>query len=343
MKTKTIERRSGVTYDTFVREHLLPRRPVILTDAMDDCPAREKWTPDYLRRRVGHRLVPTDAGPMRMADVIDGIKQPRGTQRPPFLRERPVPWILPELLPDLRPFPVYAGPNWFEYPFAQAADPFRCGFGGMLLRLAQTDMNITGPGVAFPYLHLDRFRCHAMILQWHGRKEFFVFAPDQTARLYPDESGALSLVNDVEKPDLERFPQFADIEMHRAVLNPGESLFNPTGWWHTTRTQDPSIATVISFANASNWDECVRAMVPQRASGRARFSLFHAYLKHLGRHVLPTHTFADPSRPDTARRQYEHFLRICGSWFPTSWEISSAFCEPDADWDEVATAAAGGR
>ncbi len=324
----SIDRRAGLSYADFEREYLLPRRPVILTDVLEKCPAGAKWTPDYFRRLMGTKLVPTDDGPMQMDRVMDGITKPDPKGRTPFLRERPVPWVLPELLPDLDPFPVYTTPNWFEYPFARWADPFKCGFGAMLLRLSQTDINITGPGMAFPVLHLDRFHCHAMILQWCGRKEFFVFAPDQTPYLYPDANGDVATVNDVENPDLQRFPLFAKATMHRVTLNPGEALFNPSGWWHTTRTLDPSIATVISFGNRSNWLGVIRHMIPRGRLGWIKFAPFALYLFLLGLFRLPGYKFENPARIATARRNFQHFQKIRGRSFASTWEIGAAFSEP---------------
>jgi len=54
-----IERRRGLSYAQFEREYLLPRKPVIITDALDECPARRKWTPDYFRERFGERRLLT--------------------------------------------------------------------------------------------------------------------------------------------------------------------------------------------------------------------------------------------------------------------------------------------
>lgn len=156
MNLTTIERRSGLTYQEFRREYLVPRKPVILTDALEQCAALKRWTPEYFKAYFGNRTVHTDAGTMSLGAMIDCILDP--ANRPPFLRERPLPWFLPELLPDLAPYPMAATPNWLEYPFARWPDPTRRGFAAMLIRLAQTDINVTGANVRFPYLHLDRFR-----------------------------------------------------------------------------------------------------------------------------------------------------------------------------------------
>lgn len=312
MEPATIERRSGLSYAQFKREYLDPRRPVILTDALDECPARVRWTPDYFKERFGDRTVQTDSGPMTLATMIDQMLDP--AMPTPFLRERPLPWLFPEALTDLAPLPMAARPNWLEYPFARWPDPSARGFGAMLVRLAQVDLNVTGANVRFPYLHLDRFRCHALIKQWHGRKEFFVFAPSDTENTYPAEDEDISQIEDVEHVDLERFPKFARAKMIRFTLHPGEALFNPSGWWHTTRTLDPSIATVISFANRSNWRYLVRNMFPAGWKRKLAFTPYALYLLALGTFRLPFWTPPDASRADTASNSLKLYQQRTGAW-----------------------------
>jgi hypothetical protein len=72
-----------------------------------------------------------------------------------------------------------------------------------------------------------------------GRRRFTLFPPDQIVNLYPgplDLTPAgqpISLV-DVRKPDLERFPRFADAlrVAEVAELGPGDAIYIPALWWH---------------------------------------------------------------------------------------------------------------
>src|SRR5579862_5868342 len=48
----TVERRSGLSLQEFKREYF-NRRPVIVTDAMDDWKARQSWTFENLKSRFG--------------------------------------------------------------------------------------------------------------------------------------------------------------------------------------------------------------------------------------------------------------------------------------------------
>jgi hypothetical protein len=57
---------------------------------------------------------------------------------------------------------------------------------------------------------------------------------------------------------LEQFPQFAKARAIDFVLEPGEFVFIPGGWWHATKLLSPSISITVTTANTSNWRNIVR-------------------------------------------------------------------------------------
>lgn len=50
---------------------------------------------------------------------------------------------------------------------------------------------------------------------------------------------------DVEHPDLEKFPRFAEAQSLACVLEPGDMLFIPVRHWHYVRALDLSFS--VSF------------------------------------------------------------------------------------------------
>ena len=108
-------------------------------------------------------------------------------------------------------------------------------------------------------LHYDGAGTHAFLMQIYGRKKFVIYPPDQERYLYPSpQKQNLSMINNVDKPDLDRFPLFAKATPITFVLEPGELLFIPSHWWHTTQMLTPSISVSINTVNQSNWHELVK-------------------------------------------------------------------------------------
>ena len=310
-----VERRSGLSDAEFVHEYMIPRKPVIVTGALDACPARRKWTPGYFRDRFGDRRLRTVSGMMPMRDIVDGVLHPDG-ERAPFLRESPVSWWLPEAMADLVPYPSFVQPNWLSYPFARWPDLRRSGYASRLARISQVELNFTGANVRFPTLHVDLYWTHAVIMQWYGTKKVFIFPPEDTKYLYRKRDFWVSEITDVEHPDLDKFPEFAKAHMTELTLHPGEVFFSPCGWWHTTRTESVSIGTAISFANASNWKGLTRNLLPPSAPLRSRLGSlpYRAYLWALRYWTLPRRQFPEPTDPAWCRDSLAHFRRTAGSW-----------------------------
>ena len=59
-------------------------------------------------------------------------------------------------------------------------------------------------------------------------------------RLLESTSMVMSPV-DIEDPDLDRFPRFADARRMHCSLGPGDVLFMPAFWWHEVQSFPDSL------------------------------------------------------------------------------------------------------
>lgn len=79
-----------------------------------------------------------------------------------------------------------------------------------------------------------------------GHRRFTLFPPEQLPNLYigpldfTPAGQAISMV-DFARPDLQRFPKFAEAVRHAQIaeLGPGDALFIPSMWWHHIEALDP--------------------------------------------------------------------------------------------------------
>jgi lysine-specific demethylase 8 len=84
-------------------------------------------------------------------------------------------------------------------------------------------------------------------MQVVGYKYVRLFSPDDTARLYPHDSGVHTNTSrvDVECVDEREFPGFNSVPCWDVVLHPGDMLFMPAGWWHFVKSL--SVSFSVSF------------------------------------------------------------------------------------------------
>ncbi|MBT9492681.1 MAG: cupin-like domain-containing protein [Paucibacter sp.] len=86
-----------------------------------------------------------------------------------------------------------------------------------------------------------------------GRRRFTLFPPEQVANLYigpldlTPAGQAISLV-DIAKPDLNRFPRYAQALAHAQTveLAPGDAIFIPSLWWHAVEALEP-VSALVNF------------------------------------------------------------------------------------------------
>jgi len=214
---KPIDRVDHIDKDTFITNYLNPQRPMIIHKATETWPALQKWTFDYLKETVGDITVPlydsskadpskkinAAAAEMKFGDYIDLIqKQP--TDLRIFLFD-PIKYA-PKLLEDFRSPTNLMGGFLDKYP----------------------NMFFGGAG-SVTFLHFDIDLAHIFHTHFNGRKHVILFEQKWSDR-------------DIEHPDFKNFPALNGIEGQQAILEHGDTLFMPTGYWHWIKYLDGSFS-----------------------------------------------------------------------------------------------------
>ncbi len=99
-----------------------------------------------------------------------------------------------------------------------------------------------------------------MLAQVQGRKKLIIFPPEHTSNLYPFPSFSsqshASRINvqaiysddpELREAERRRFPKALNAERYECVLEKGEILYMPPGWWHDVESLDDAISVTIPW------------------------------------------------------------------------------------------------
>ena len=201
-----------------IGHHIACHTPLLITDLAASSPALKRWSPDYLSEHYGHRIVRVyDAsfgtpgknymGSVDSMPFAEFLRETLGAGRDLRMFLYNVGRQIPELLDDLE-FPDLGlhFSRRFVYSF------FGC------------------KGSTTP-LHYDIDMGHVLHTAMHGRRRVRLFAPDQSRALYQHPFTVRSYVN-LDQPDLAQHPALVRARGYEVILEPGQTLFMPSGYWH---------------------------------------------------------------------------------------------------------------
>ena len=267
-----LEVRRNLGQREFERDYLEPMIPVILEDSISDWKARS-WTVQWFKDHYPDKILNIDGKPVRLGDYIDELLASDEDHPAPYLRNIDIPSEFPELLPDISRL--------------SHSLPTRIGSRLLPRNLPCPDhymeLFIGGPGSGFPRIHYDIHHLLAFVVQIFGRKEVTLYAPDQAKFLYRQELAAdHSQIENLLEPDYEKYPLWKQAVSTTVVLEPGQTLFIPCGWWHYTRMLTPSISIAYDQLCAGNWRHFIGDQYARRRDRSAKAKLVLAYLIMVG-------------------------------------------------------------
>ncbi|MEO8215696.1 MAG: cupin-like domain-containing protein [Acidobacteriota bacterium] len=256
----------------FEKEYLEPMIPVILEDCITDWSARD-WTVSWFGDNFPDKILHIGDEPIRLGDYVNQLLASDEHHPAPYLRNIDIPSEFPELLPYISRLPHSL--------------PTRIGSRLLPRNLPCEDhymeLFIGGPGSGFPRIHYDIHHLLAFIVQIFGSKEVTLYAPDQADFLYRNELTAdHSQIENLLDPDFERYPLWKDAVSTTVVLEPGQALFIPCGWWHYTRMLSPSISVAYDQLCAGNWRDFIGDQYARRRDQSAKAKMVLAYLIMVG-------------------------------------------------------------
>ncbi len=207
----------SITREEFQKLYFKPQKPVVLRGLWKQYPAYTKWTMDFFKQTMGDFEVGLFGN--RKEDLSKTLQVPNAIMRfdeylslierePTDLRLFLFPIFKhkPELLKDFS-YPEIAS-GYVKIPFM-----------------------FFGPANSVVRMHQDIDMSNVFLTQFHGRKRVVLFAPDQSELLYRLPFNVHSTV-DVDHPDYEAYPGLNYVKGMSTVIEHGDTLFMPSGYWH---------------------------------------------------------------------------------------------------------------
>lgn len=227
MHLQPVEVVSSISPKAFRDEFYLPKRPVVIKDLAKSWPAYNKWNWDYFKEIVGQKRVgiynniKSDAyTPINKADEYTSFGEYID-----MVRNGPAAWRIflfnifshaPQLARD------------FTWP-----DELMKGF------IKRVPMLFVGGQGSITHMHFDIDLSHILHTQFVGRKRVLLFPYEEQYKLYRKPFEVLSMADfshfsepEKSKVDLEEFPALQLVNGLEIVLEHGDTLFMPGGYWH---------------------------------------------------------------------------------------------------------------
>jgi hypothetical protein len=283
---ESVDRRFNLSVDEFTRDYLVPNKPVVISGALREWRASSEWTFDKLCSKYGHVRFKTDEVDheshkfkMRFDDYVQYMRQQHD--------EDPIYMFDPcfhERAPDMQL--DYAVPRFFPEDLFSVLGKGRPDYMWLVI----------GPGRSGSAFHVDPYKTSAWNAVLQGRKRWLLYPPDVDPPGVPVEDDSDDGV-DYDAPEpikymLEEYPKaLATKPPMEIIMEPGDLIYVPSGWWHMVLNTEDCIAVTQNFCGTPNFDWVFNDM--KLPSNRKIFKKFRTKLAPVRPDLARQHNFAD--------------------------------------------------
>lgn len=245
MHLQPVDKISNISHADFRNNYYNAMKPLVITDLAKQWPAYHKWNWQYFKDLVGdvkvalYNNVKSDAyTPINTADDYKTFGD-----YVDMIQKGPAAW---------RIFLF----NIFDYA-PQLKQDFTWPEHLMKGFVKRYPMLFTGGASSITHMHFDIDLSHIIHTQFAGRKRVLLFEYSEKNKLYRKPFEVLSLADfshyaDANSMiDYEKFPALRYARGYDVVLNPGDTLFMPAGYWHHMEYIDSGFAMSLRAMQSS--------------------------------------------------------------------------------------------
>jgi hypothetical protein len=246
MKLQPIDVVANITPGDFRTNYYLPKKPLIIKELAKQWPAYTKWNWKHFKSLVGDKQVAlynnvkSDAyTPINTADDYKTFGEYID-----MICSGPAAWRIflfnifdhaPELTKD------------FTWP-----EDLMKGF------VKKFPMLFVGGQSSITHMHFDIDLSHILHTQFAGRKRVLLFPYEEQHKLYRKPFEVLSLADfsnyyeqQSTKIDYSQFPALKQAKGYEVILEHGDTLFMPAGFWHHMEYLDSGFAMSLRAMQSS--------------------------------------------------------------------------------------------
>lgn len=204
----------------FNENYFKPQKPVVIKGLADDKIAGKRWSINYFKEKMGDveidifdnankksasSALTTPDLKMKFGDYLSIISKDEKTDLRIFL------FNIFKSNPELRK----------EFPCPKIFKGMLGSMGYMFFGGKDTTVRI----------HYDIDMSNVLLTHFGGRKKVVLIAPEYTDFLYRLPYNTYSLIN-LDAINNKKYPALAFVKGYECVLEHGDSIFMPSGYWH---------------------------------------------------------------------------------------------------------------
>lgn len=230
LNLQDIPRVKHITKEEFISTYLKPQKPVVIEHCIEDWPAYNKWSLEYIKTIAGDKTVPLYDD--RPVDYNDGFNDPHAEMKMSdyinLLKTKPTKyriflWNILKEIPQLQ--------HDFRYP----------DFGLKLMK--RLPMLFFGGRDSHTFMHYDIDLANIFHFHFEGKKQCILFDQKQNNYLYKIPYSLITREDiDFSNPDLKQWPALKKAKGWQCQLNHGEALYIPEGYWHYMKYLSPGFS-----------------------------------------------------------------------------------------------------
>lgn len=230
LNLQDIPRVTQISKEDFITHYFKPQKPVIIEKFINDWPAYSKWNLEYMKSIAGEKMVPLYDD--RPVDYKDGFNEPHAKMKMSdyvdLLKTEPTKfriflWNILKEVPQLQ--------KDFKYP----------DFGLKLMK--GLPMLFFGGENSHTFMHYDIDLANIFHFHFDGKKQCILFDQKQNDFLYKIPHSLITREDiDFSNPDFEKWPALKHVKGYSGILEHGDILYMPEGYWHYMKYLTPGIS-----------------------------------------------------------------------------------------------------